>query len=317
MEPIIEQTAPDRPWSLVATDLFYLKGKDYILIADGYSGYFDFKELKSVTSAAIIDSLKYWFATFGIPDTLLSDGGKQYDCHEFRMFRKEWNNFEHRISSPHFPRSNGLAERYVQEAKNLMKKCIEDNTDLQLALLHHRNTPRLDLGSPAQRMFNRRTKTLLPTNNKLFAPKMIRNISKKLQEIKTKEKHNADRGKKENEEFNSQEKVMLRKDHQNWIPAEILTQEGHRSYKVKTEDGATYKRNSWHLRHTATNPQDPAPVVCAPMPASSPETAEEALPVEAPPTHSVATPAPQLPPTAHQPQTTRSGRAVIKPARYR
>ncbi|XP_049885516.1 uncharacterized protein K02A2.6-like [Pectinophora gossypiella] len=328
MEPIVIQRAPERPWSTVATDLFHLKGKDYIVITDSFSGFFDFKELNGITSTNIIKELKSWFALFGIPDVLLSDGGSQYNCQEFKLFQKQWQ-FEHRISSPHFPRSNGLAERYVQEAKTLMKKCIEDNTDIQLALLHHRNTPRLDLGSPAQRLFNRRTKTLLPTNEKLFTPKVVRNITKKLNKIKENEKRNADKGKKENKEFISKEKVMLRQGHQQWVPAEIVMPEGHRSYRVQTEDGAMYRRNAWHLKNTATsldiNPNlfadSPTavqePVTNNPSVPAAPTLTQQAPPEEQTQTMQPAalTTAPESALTAPS-RTTRSGRVVKTPNKY-
>ncbi|XP_059046435.1 uncharacterized protein K02A2.6-like [Achroia grisella] len=325
MEPILLQDVPQRPWSIVATDLFHLRGKDYLLIADAYSGYFDFKQLTQITSTAIIGVLKSWFANFGIPDILQSDGGKQYDCEEFKQFKNMWK-FEHRISSPHFARSNGLAERYVQEAKNLLKKCQEDNTDIYLALLHHRNTPRLDLGSPCQRLMNRRTKTLLPTNQKLFNSKVIKNINKQLRNIKNTEKKEADKGKKDNKQFTSGEQVWLRKDHQNWIPAKIVTpvSDGPRSYIVQTEDGGTYRRNAWHLKQAAissstevehnnnllsTAETETSPTV--EQPSSSVETSNQSRTNEEP--------QPALPPAApaSQPIQTRSGRLVVPPRRYR
>ncbi|KAL0858822.1 hypothetical protein ABMA27_011283 [Loxostege sticticalis] len=319
MEPITMQPVPERPWSVVATDLFHLRDKNYI-------------ELKNITSAEIIQNLKSWFSIFGIPDTLLSDGGKQYDCQEFRTFKKEWN-FEHRISSPHFPRSNGLAERYVQEAKNLLKKCLEVNSDVQLALLHHRNTPRLDLGSPAQRMFNRRTKTLLPTNEKLFSPKIIQKIKKKLENLKGKEKINSDKGKKEIKQFEENENVLLRRDKQNWVPATIIRPEGNRSYIVRA-DNATYRRNAWHLKHTTpsdnSNPLSTGQPEVSPAQASSTpwhdDQSSVSPPVPAPteatqPAPSTATeatqPAPSTATEATPKRTTRSGRVVIQPARYR
>lgn len=324
MEPIIQQTVPERPWSIIATDLFHLKGREYIVIADAYSGYFDIQELPVITSSAVIETLKKWFATFGIPDTLQSDGGKQYDCEEFKRFSKEWK-FEHRISSPHFPRSNGLAERYVQEAKTLMKKCKEDDTDVYLALLHHRNTPRLDLGSPCQRLMNRRTKTLLPINKKLLTPKILKNITKRLKEIKEQEKKNSDRGKKEIRKYTEGEKVQYRKGHQNWIPAKIIepSLDRPRAYLVKTADGGTYTRNAWHLKHMDT-PADPNqnlstgspdPVTRPASPVSVTHSEAQTVDIQTRPTLPAPAPAQQPLPTDSQ-RTTRSGRAVVTPARY-
>ena len=49
-----------------------------------------------------------------------------------------------------------------------------DKKDPYLALLDYRNTP-LDGqgGSPAQRLLNKRTRTLLPTNPSLLQPKLV------------------------------------------------------------------------------------------------------------------------------------------------
>ena len=56
-----------------------------------------------------------------------------------------------------------MAEKGVQIAKSLLTKAKESGQDPYLALLDYRNTPRDDiLGSPVQRLFGRRTKTLLP-----------------------------------------------------------------------------------------------------------------------------------------------------------
>lgn len=42
---------------------------------------------------------------------------------------KEWN-IDLQISSPEHKRSNGLAERYVQEAKRFIAKCASGGSDL-------------------------------------------------------------------------------------------------------------------------------------------------------------------------------------------
>ncbi len=50
--------------------------------------------------------------------------------HEFRRFASDWL-VQHTMSSPAYPWSNGQAERMVQTAKNLLRKCSQDNTDYQ------------------------------------------------------------------------------------------------------------------------------------------------------------------------------------------
>lgn len=199
-EKILLQEYPERPWQIFASDIYHLKDKEYLLMADSYSGYFDFVQLSSLTSRSITRAFRCWFATFGIPDILRTDGGKQYVSEEFKEFARRWR-FEHRVSSPQFPRPNGLAERYVQEARSILDKCIEEGSDIQLALLHHRNTPRDTLGSPMQRLMGRRTKTFIPINTKLLLPETVKNVSEKLKNIKLKEKKCADRAKANLPEF--------------------------------------------------------------------------------------------------------------------
>ena len=58
-------------------------------------------------------------------------------------------------SSPEFPQSNGLAERAVRSAKQLMEKSHRDGSDVFLSLLNLRNIPRdPTLGSPAERLMS-------------------------------------------------------------------------------------------------------------------------------------------------------------------
>ena len=67
-----------------------------------------------------------------------------------------------------------MAEKAVQTVKNLLKKAIHDKQDPYITLLDYRNTPFSDtLGSPAQRLMGRRTKSLIPTMEKLLQPKTI------------------------------------------------------------------------------------------------------------------------------------------------
>ena len=98
------------------------------------------------------------FSRHGIPETLVSDNGPQYSSELFVKFAAEYN-FVHVTSSPHYPRSNGHAERSVQTIKNILRKA----NDPLLAMLIYRSTPlpwcKL---SPAELLMGRKLRTNLP-----------------------------------------------------------------------------------------------------------------------------------------------------------
>ena len=85
-----------------------------------------------------------------------------YSSHEFKQFAESWG-FRHVTSSPHYPQSNGLAEKTVQTAKRILTKAREDKKDPYLSLLEYRNTPVDVLKSPAQLLMSRRLRSILPT----------------------------------------------------------------------------------------------------------------------------------------------------------
>ena len=91
--------------------------------------------------------------------------------------------FEHVTSSSEYPQSNGKVENAVKTAKHLMKKSASTSSDFHLALLDWRNTPTEGMkSSPAQRMFGRRTRTLLPTSKKLLKAQLVTDVrERKLQ----------------------------------------------------------------------------------------------------------------------------------------
>ena len=76
------------------------------------------------------------FVRCGIPTQTVSVNGPQFDNAEFANFSKSWD-FIHVTSSPHFPRSNGLAEHAVGIVKELFIKCKEARISEAEAMLDH------------------------------------------------------------------------------------------------------------------------------------------------------------------------------------
>ena len=119
-----------------SADLFELKGFTYLLVADYYSRFVEVQKLTTTTSSSIVTQLKAIFARFGIPATLITDNGPQFDSQHMKEFAQAYE-FQHATTSPYYPQANGLAERMVKT----VKKLLEHSEDAYKALLSYRATP--------------------------------------------------------------------------------------------------------------------------------------------------------------------------------
>jgi len=157
-----------RPWESIAADLFVFHGKDYLVTTDRYSNFFEVDRLYSKTSAEVITKLKAHIARYGIPNKLMSDNGPNFRSKELKQFTDRYI-IEHFTSSPTYAQSNGKAGHSVKTVKQAMQKAHDAHAYPYLAILDFRNTPTEGYStSPAQRMLNRRTRTLLPMSNRLL-----------------------------------------------------------------------------------------------------------------------------------------------------
>ena len=135
-------------------------------MSDYFSRYQEVVKLNSTTSKRVIEALKSIFARHGTPETLISDNGPQYSAVEMKDFASTYV-FEHVTSSPHYSRSNGLAERTVKTIKNLMKK----SSDLNMLLLSYRSTPLHWCNlSPSELLMGRRVRTTIPQVSNQLIP---------------------------------------------------------------------------------------------------------------------------------------------------
>ena len=84
---------------------------------------------------------------------------------------EDWG-INHFSSSPMHQRANGKTESAVKIMKSLLVKTNKEGGNPYEAMLEQKNTPRQDSGrSPAEMMFNRRTRSFLPsTTNSSMDP---------------------------------------------------------------------------------------------------------------------------------------------------
>ena len=159
--PVQEVPSVDRPMQQVAVDFFQWQGVHYLVMVDRFSGFPFVHRMTRTDATSTTKALTRWFAQFGFPDVIRSDGGPPFTSTAFRTYCWD-HDIEREVSSPYNPRSNGLAEAAVKNTKSLLKKCVEEGEDYHLALHEFCNCPRADGYSPAMLMFGRRTKSTLP-----------------------------------------------------------------------------------------------------------------------------------------------------------
>lgn len=247
-QPLVNHPVPDLPWANLSADIFEWNNCQYLVVVDSFSGWFEFELLSNMSSSSVISKLKRLFATHGIPEKLMTDNGTQFTSREFELFTKQWN-FTHLTSSPHYPRSNGLAENAVKQAKQLLEKSKTDNSDIMLGLLNLRNIPRDGMGSPAQRLLSRRTRTTLPTATKLLRPKTV-NTAKVTQELKKarqQQKKSHDKSARDLRPLKDGEVIRMQTDKGFQRLATVKAhRDAPRSYVVTTNN-TDYIRNRRHL----------------------------------------------------------------------
>jgi hypothetical protein len=236
---------------------------------------------------------------------------------EFHRFAKRFE-FRHTTSSPRYPQSNGRVENAVKTAKRLMIKAQETSTDPFLPLLEWRNTPSESFGqSPAQQMFGRRCRTLLPTANTLLDTPTSSTASDALARAKIKQAMYYNRTANERPPLSKGNTVRVKfDDRPEWRKAEITQVLPHRSYNVRFGDGTVRRRTSKHVRFSAEPPiivDDDSPPPNNGMSKPSAAAARDRTLISGKQS-TASLPAAAPPSTA--PTIARYGRIVRRPARY-
>ena len=138
------------PWHTMATDIFYWKRMDFLIVADVFSKYFLVRKLANCTSAAVCAEIATIVTELGLPHIIRSDNGPCSNSKEFQQFLQHYN-ITHHTSSPDHPRSNGFVERMVGVGKKLMDKDESEGKPWISGLYEYRVTPQSgSIASPLQ-----------------------------------------------------------------------------------------------------------------------------------------------------------------------
>ena len=125
-----------------------------------------------------------------------------------------------------------------------------------MAILDYRNTPTQGMdSSPAQRLMNRRTKTLLPTSRALLQPRVTypekdqQNLAK-WQGQQARYFNQGTRSLRELDEGDVVRMKPFRLGDKVWKKATVTARLDERSYSIETPDGGVYHRTRCNLRKT-------------------------------------------------------------------
>ena len=150
--------------------------------------------------------------------------------------------------SPHYPQSNGLAEKFVGIIKNLFHKAKEEGQSPYTALMVYRNTPlNWTLQSPMQILQCRQAHTGLPLLHTAKVKIGINHAPRQNAEIL----HAKDISlSTPTHDIPIGQNVMYREPSDNrWYPTTVIQKlPEKRSYLIKTNDNVIYRKMQVHLK---------------------------------------------------------------------
>ncbi|XP_056642612.1 uncharacterized protein K02A2.6-like [Diorhabda sublineata] len=250
-ESLLPYELPNRPWERLGLDIFSHANKIFLIVFDSYSNWLETTQIKDKSMKSVILALKSIFSVHGSPDKITADN-VPFDSREFKTFAKNWN-FEIILRSPYYAQSNGLAEKGVDIGKNMLKKCLKENSDIHTALLQYRNSPLKYIGySPAELLMSRICKTKVPINSSLLHPKLCEDVSEKLLRRQNIYRSYYDKKSKDLKPLEPKTNVTIFDHVKNkWEPAQIVSKHSSpRSYLVKDSFGNVIRRNRIDLKES-------------------------------------------------------------------
>lgn len=250
-EKLVSHSIPDVPFFKIGMDFAEFWGKNYLVVIDYYSRWLEVFQVNNKDSEVVIKYCKELFAKFGVPSEVIADNNP-FGSYSFKKFAEKWG-FKVTNSSPHYPQSNGVAEKGVGIFKGMMRKCIEDQGDFNLYLLNYRNSPVAGLNySPAQLMFCKNLRTKFPITHEMLKPQVPENTKEQKLIGQKKQANYYNKSCLTNEvEFSANEKVLVQNIfNKRWEKGVIIEKLNYpRSYLVRMDSNHnTLRRNTKFIK---------------------------------------------------------------------
>ncbi|XP_031333837.1 uncharacterized protein K02A2.6-like [Photinus pyralis] len=169
--PYTPWSKTERVWERIHIDFLEKFNKKFLIVVDSYSRWIEIQIMHGTNSSKTIQALKHIFATFGIPEEIVSDNGPPFNGEEYKKFALSIGT-KVSLTPPVHPCSNGKAEKYVDTIKRGLLKQLKDNEKQKITmtlqeqideyLFSFRNTPNSVTGvCPANLVLKRQPRTKL------------------------------------------------------------------------------------------------------------------------------------------------------------
>ena len=268
-EPLKQHPQATRPFEHIHADIGTDKGRDFLVIVDSYSGWLHVVAFpdKNTTARRIIDTVRLMFSNVGAPVTFWSDNGPQFASAEFKTYLTDWG-VNAVTSSPYYAASNGRGEAEINTMKSLVEGAWKSGTfnldKFAKSLLMFRNAPRSGGASPAEVVFGKPVRDLIPAHRRSFSSEWQRSAS-------TLEKRACRSKELQVEHFNKKTRpltpfsignyvIIQHPTTKRWSTPGVVVEVGpHRDYLVKTPAGRVIRRNRRFLRRRVPMFGNPSP----------------------------------------------------------